>query len=73
MLLDDGPDCGNEVPGIFRVALHDLSIGRDQTARDIVNILERALELCFEIEADSAGRHCRLIEADSKPGALHTQ
>jgi len=57
MLLHDGPDCGNEVLDIFRVALHGFSIGRDQATRDIVKKLERALEFGFEIEADWAGRH----------------
>jgi hypothetical protein len=37
--------------------LRDLSSGLDEAARDIVDVLELALEFGVEIEADWAGRH----------------
>ena len=36
-----------------------------------MDILERALKVSLEIEADSAGRYFRHIEPDSKLGNLH--
>jgi len=57
MLLHDRLNCSHEVLDIFRVMLRDLTIGPDETAWDIVDILELSLELGVEIKADWAGRH----------------
>jgi hypothetical protein len=57
MLLHDGLDGSHEVLDVLRVTLRVLSIGRDEAARDIVDVLELALEFGVEFEADWAGRH----------------
>ena len=57
MLLHDGLDCSHEVLDVLRVMLRDFSSGRDEAARDIVDVLELASEFGVEIEADWAGRH----------------
>ena len=57
MLLHNGLDYSHEVLDVFRVTLPDLSGGRDEAARDIVNVRELTLEFGVEIEADWAGRH----------------
>ena len=60
MFFHNGLDCRYEVLDMFRVTLCVLSIGRDEAARDIVDVPERALELGLEFEADWAGSHCQL-------------
>ena len=57
MLLHNGLNCSHEVLNVFRIMLRNLSSGRDETAWDIVDIFELALEFGVEIEADWAGRH----------------
>ena len=57
MLLHNGLDCSHEVLNVFRIMLRNLSSGRDETAWDIVDKFELALEFGVEIEADWAGRH----------------
>ena len=57
MFFHNGLDCRHEVLDVFRVTLCYLGIGPDEAARDIVDVLEGALELGVEIEADWAGCH----------------
>ena len=47
-----------------------MKAGRNEATRNIMDILERALKVSLEIEADSAGRYFRHIEPDSKLGNL---
>ena len=48
-----------------------MKAGHNKATQNIMDILERALKVGLEIEADSVGRYFRHIEPDSKLGNLH--
>ena len=50
-----------------------MKAGHNKATQNIMDILERALKVGLEIEADSVGRYFRHIEPDSKLGNLHYQ